>query len=138
MVQNDIIKRCTKCRVEYCIEEFYIRRDRDSHSSWCKFCVRDAQNERGVRKRESQKRLFEAGKIKPISEKWCLWCDEVKPWQEFYMKYDASDLLSHYCRMCHMRDNRSYKRRRRVKKKPIFCYEMNSMRMDRHLQGDDR
>ena len=109
----DGIKKCRKCRVDYCTEEFYARTDRDSLSSWCRFCITEMHRANGKALREQRKKLFNSGELKPISEKWCILCDDVKPWQEFYMKWDAKDLLSHYCRMCHVSDDTKRKRRQR-------------------------
>ena len=71
--------------------------------------------ERGKARRLRKKELFEAGEIQPISEKWCRLCDDVKPWDEFYMKWDSQDLLSHYCRACHVADDALRKRINRNK-----------------------
>ena len=108
---SDEIKQSTTCEVEYCLEEFYIRRDRgDKPTSQCKFCIGEATRSRQKIRREERKRDYKNGLISPEPEKWCILCDEVKPFEEFYLRYDAQDLLSHYCRKCHMADNSMRKR----------------------------
>lgn len=138
-------KRCSNCKVVRSLEDFYTRTGRTASGSWCKICTCTMSRERGKARRLRKKELFEAGELQPISEKWCRLCDDVKPWGEFYMKWDAQDLLSHYCRACHVSDDTMRKRRERKKKrlhsitlrlKPVFCYEINSLRMDQHLERD--
>ena len=110
-MSDDIVKRCSKCKDEFLIEDFYRRSDRDAPVSQCKFCSAEGTRERQKKRRAKKKEQFENGEIKPISEKWCILCDQVLPWQDFYMRYDSSDLLSHYCRKCHNKDNMMYRKR---------------------------
>ena len=112
-VMTEGIKACSKCKVDYCLEEFYPRRDRDGYSSWCKFCIRSSHNARGKRQRDKYRSAFLAGTVKPIEEKWCIICDDVKPSKEFYMKWDSPDLLSKYCRKCHIAANTTRERGKR-------------------------
>jgi len=107
-------KTCTKCKTEYLIEEFYTRSDRPGwRVPQCRFCVtaavRTTQEERRVRIKEA----YESGKLTVITEKWCKVCDEVKPSDQFYMKWDSKDYLSHFCKECHKYD---CKIRARIKK----------------------
>jgi hypothetical protein len=104
-----------------------------------------SRTETGKRRARERKLAYENGELVPQEDKWCKMCDEVKPYTEYYIRFDYDGLLSHYCRKCHMSDNKMYKRRRRNKKKmraviltlkPIFCYEINSLRMDRHMETE--
>ena len=111
------IKKCTSCKTEYLEEEFYRRSDRDQLMSQCKFCYGDAVKKRQRKRRAERKEAYKNGEIQPIEEKWCKLCDDVKSWEEFYIKYDATDLLSHYCRECHKKDNLMYRYRTNYKRK---------------------
>ena len=111
------IKKCSKCKEEFLLEEFYRRSDRDAPVSQCKWCCAEGVRERQKKRRAKKKKQFENGEIKPIAEKWCIVCDQVLPWQDFYIKFDAGDLLSHYCRKCHNSDNKEYRKRTGYKRK---------------------
>ena len=107
----DEIKQCSKCNEEFLLEEFYKRRDRNAPVSQCKWCCKEEVKKRQKKRRAKRKQQYADGEIQPISEKWCVLCDEVKPWQAFYIKYDCSTLLSHYCKSCHNSDNLAYRKR---------------------------
>ena len=111
---TDGVKACSKCKTDYCLEEFYPRKERDGHSSWCKFCIRQAHNSSGKVRREQRRAEYRAGTLKPTVEKWCIICDDVKASEEFYLKWDSADLLSKYCRKCHVADDT---RRKQIQRK---------------------
>lgn len=62
------------------------------------------------RRAEERRAAYEAGELQPAEERWCRMCDEVKPHQDFYLRFDTDTLLSHYCRECHKKDCKIRKR----------------------------
>lgn len=68
----------------------------------------------GKRRAEERRAAHKAGEIHPDSEKWCQMCDKVKPFTDFYIRYDYNGLLSQYCKVCHMKD---CKVRKQIKKR---------------------
>ena len=111
------IKKCSKCKEEYLLEEFYTRSDTGRPVSQCKWCCKESVKQRQRKMRAKRKKDYKLGNIKPIAEKWCKLCDQVLPWQDFYIRFDCSDLLSHYCRKCHNSDNLAYRKRTGYKRK---------------------
>ena len=65
----------------------------------------------GTRRALERREAYNNGTLVPLKEKWCKMCDDVKPSEDFYVRFDCDGLLSHFCRKCHMYDNKLYKRR---------------------------
>jgi hypothetical protein len=102
----DGIKKCVRCKEEYMFEEFYEVSDRaDGHAGTCKWCYLSLQRTRRTLRAQQRKEDYAAGLIKPMAERWCKLCDDVKAASEFYRRWDTDSLLSHYCKECHIADN---------------------------------
>ena len=66
------------------------------------------------RRYNERKAAYNNDTLRPMVEKWCRMCDDVKPSRDFYIRFDYDGLLSQYCRKCHMKD---CKTRKQIKRK---------------------
>ncbi len=67
-----------------------------------------------ARRAKERRAAYEEGTLTPAIEKWCKMCDVVRPAHEFYIRFDADHLLSHYCKDCHKKDCKIRKRIKRL------------------------